>query len=94
MMLLLQPWCSMSELTDEVRLRHMLDAANDVLMFMAGKNRQSLDNDRMLVLAIVKSLEIIGEAASRISKERQAMISQIPWQQIVGMRNRLTHAYL
>jgi len=93
MRLLRRLWCSMSGLIDEVRLRHMLDAARDVLTFVLGKDRKSLDEDRMLVLAVVKSLEIIGEAASRISQERQSALPEIPWRQVVGMRNRLIHAY-
>ena len=47
----------------------------------------------MLLLAVVKALEIVGEAAARITKERQAKISQIPWPQMISMRNRLIHAY-
>jgi uncharacterized protein with HEPN domain len=49
--------------TDTVRLRHMLDAAREALAFAHGRSRTDLDRDRMLVLALVKSIEIIGEAA-------------------------------
>ena len=48
---------------DIIRLHHMLDAAREVISFSEGKNRKSLNTDRQLVLAIVKSVEIIGEAA-------------------------------
>lgn len=47
----------------------------------------------MLLLAVVKAIEIVGEAAAKITKERQAETPQIPWPQIISMRNRLTHAY-
>ena len=47
----------------------------------------------MLALSLVRLLEIIGEAASRVSKEKQAQSPEIPWRQVIGMRNRLTHAY-
>jgi uncharacterized protein with HEPN domain len=47
----------------------------------------------MFALAVVKDIEIIGEAAARISEEAQEAYPQIPWVDIVGMRNRLTHAY-
>ena len=50
--------------TDVVRLRHMLDAANEALEFTAGKNREDLDTDRMLSRAIVRDIEIVGEAAT------------------------------
>ncbi len=78
---------------DTVRLRHMLDAAREVLVFAEGKTRNSLDSDRQLVLALVKSIEIIGEAASRVTEESREKFSQIPWTNIIGMRNRLIHAY-
>ncbi len=48
----------------------------------------------MFALAAVKDIEIIGEAASRISEEVQQAYPQIPWVDIIGMRNRLTYAYL
>ena len=78
---------------DEVRLRHMLDAAREAVSFAKGRTRADLDRDRMLVLSIVRSVEIIGEAASKITKESQAAHPTIPWAVIIGMRNRLIHAY-
>jgi uncharacterized protein with HEPN domain len=48
---------------DLIRIRHMLDAAKEALSFAQNKSRADLDSDRMLVLSIVKSIEIIGEAA-------------------------------
>ena len=78
---------------DKTRLRHMLDAAKQAQSFMKGREKVSLDTDPMLLLAVVKAVEIVGEAASKITKERQAEIPQIPWPQIISMRNRLTHAY-
>lgn len=78
---------------DRVRLQHMLDAANEALGFIQGKTRSDLDKDRMLVLSLVKELEIIGEAASKVSGEIRSQNSAIPWQDIGGMRNRLIHAY-
>jgi uncharacterized protein with HEPN domain len=78
---------------DSIRLRHMLDAASEAVSFDRGKSRRSLDRDRKLALALVKSIEIVGEAASRISKERRDELPQIPWSSIINMRNRLIHAY-
>jgi uncharacterized protein with HEPN domain len=78
---------------DRVRLQHMLDAANEALTFIQGKVRSDLDNDRMLVLSLTRELEIIGEAASKVSQEIRSQHSKIPWQDISGMRNRLIHAY-
>lgn len=78
---------------DEVRLRHMLDAAKEAVSFSTGKSRSALDSDRMLVLALVKDIEMIGEAASKVSEETQAVYRDIPWPELIGMRNRLIHAY-
>ena len=76
-----------------MRLQHMLEAANEALSFIQGKTRPDLDKDRMLVLSLVKELEIIGEAAGKVSPEVRSQNSAIPWQDIGGMRNRLIHAY-
>ena len=78
---------------DNVRLRHMLDAAEEARAFAQGRSRSDLDVDRMLVLALLKSIEILGEAAARISAESKAALPAIPWQNIIGMRNRLVHGY-
>lgn len=78
---------------DRIRLHHMLDAAREALEFVSGRTRQELDTDRMLVLSLVKEIEIIGEAASRLSQESQSSIPGIPWQDVIGMRNRLIHVY-
>jgi uncharacterized protein with HEPN domain len=56
----------MTAIDDLTRLHHMQDAAREALGFMCGKRREDLANDRMLVLAVIKDLEIIGEAAGRI----------------------------
>ena len=52
---------------DITRIRHMLDAAIEGLAFVEGKSRDHLGHDRLLVLALLKDLEIIGEAATRVS---------------------------
>jgi uncharacterized protein with HEPN domain len=78
---------------DLIRIRHILDAVKEALAFSMDKFRDDLDNNRMLTLAIIKELEIIGEAASKITPEFKASQPHIPWLDIVGMRNRLTHGY-
>ena len=77
---------------DRIRLRHMLDAAKEALRFIAGRGKEDLAADRQLALALIKEIEIIGEAASRISIEVKDSRPDIPWPAIVGMRNRLIHA--
>ena len=71
----------------------MLDAAREAMSFAAGRSRGDLDRDRMLVLAIVKDVEIVGEAASRTTAATRAAHPGVPWAQIIAMRNRLIHAY-
>lgn len=78
---------------DAVRLRHMLDAARDALAFAHGRTRADLDTDRMLSFALVRAIEIIGEAARRVSHEGRASCPALPWPSIVAMRNRVVHAY-
>ena len=78
---------------DRVRLQHMLGAADKALTFIQGRIRADLDNDRMLVLSLVRELEIIGEAASKVSADTRSQNTLIPWEDITGMRNRLIHAY-
>jgi len=70
-----------------------MDAAREAISFAQGKVREDLDSDRMLVLALVKDIEIIGEAACRIEPETRDQLSNIPWDDIIGMRHRLVHAY-
>lgn len=78
---------------DEVRLRHMLDAARDAITFAHGRERSDLDGDRQFVLALVQCVQIIGEAAARVSEETRRKLPDLPWAAIVGMRNRLVHGY-
>ncbi len=78
---------------DRVRLRHMLDHAREAVAMITGKGRTDLQRQRMLELALVRLIEIIGEAAARVSPEGQAEYSFIPWREVVGMRNRLVHGY-
>jgi uncharacterized protein with HEPN domain len=78
---------------DRVRLRHILDALNAAMRFVQGRNRSDLDTDEMLLFALVRAIEIVGEAAGKISDETRAELPDVPWPSIVGMRHRLVHAY-
>jgi uncharacterized protein with HEPN domain len=69
---------------DEIRFRHMLDAAEAAMGFVAGKDRDDLDFDRMLALALVRSIEIVGEAGARVSEEGRAAVPDVPWREIVS----------
>ena len=78
---------------DRVRLCHMIEAAESAAQFIADRSRSDLDSDRMLLFAVVRAIEVVGEAASKLSEEFRAAHPGIPWRAIVGMRNRLIHAY-
>lgn len=81
------------EIKDPIRLEHMLEAIANVNSFMAGKDLSALESDRMLYFAVVKNIEIIGEAAYKLSKEFKEKHSNIPWRQIEKMRHVLVHGY-
>jgi uncharacterized protein with HEPN domain len=83
----------MSQHNTSVSFRHMLDHALEAVSMTEGKTRADLDEDRQLNLALVRLLEIIGEAATRIPKEDQARYKDISWPEIVSLRNRLIHGY-
>jgi uncharacterized protein with HEPN domain len=76
---------------DEVRLRDMLDAARTAQEFMEGIDRPVLDSDKMRKFALVRAIEIIGEAASHVSQKTRAALTQIEWKPIIGIRNRVIH---
>ena len=78
---------------DEIRLRHMLDAAREAVSFARGRVGGDLETDRQLVLSLVKDIEIVGEAAAQITGVAREEVPGIHWQEIVAMRNRLVHAY-
>ena len=78
---------------DLIRIRHMVDAAKEAISFIKDRKRSDLDTNRMLVLSLVKSIEIMGEAASRVTKESRDSHPEVPWLNIIGMRNRLIHVY-
>ena len=75
------------------RLRHMRDAASAALSFAAGKIREDLQSNLMFRFALIRAIEIIGEAATQITNESRTAHPEIPWSDIVGMRNRLIHGY-
>jgi uncharacterized protein with HEPN domain len=78
---------------DIVRLRHMLEHAQEAVQLANGKGRGDLDADRLLELGLTRLLEIIGEAANLVSEETQERYPQLPWRQMIGLRNRLIHGY-
>jgi uncharacterized protein with HEPN domain len=78
---------------DKIRLMQMRDAAREAVFFIQRKNRSDLDNDRLLELSLVRLLEMIGEAATKLSSETTALYPDFPHRQMIAMRNRLIHGY-
>jgi uncharacterized protein with HEPN domain len=78
---------------DDAYLLDMLLAARDAVEFADGMTFQEFKQSRLHQNAILKSIEIVGEAAARISRETRGQHSKISWPEITGMRNRLVHAY-
>ena len=78
---------------DAVRLRHMLDAARKAVQFAKGRTRADLEKDEMFMFALVRLLEVLGEAAKSVSEDVRQRAPKIAWQQVTGTRDRLVHAY-
>ncbi|MDP2366522.1 MAG: DUF86 domain-containing protein [Ignavibacteria bacterium] len=78
---------------DRIRIQHMIDAAEEALSFVEDITDKDFSRNRMCILSVIKDIEIIGEAASKISVETKSHYPEIPWLDIVGMRNRLIHGY-
>ena len=71
----------------------MLEAARQAVSIVNGRARADLDSDELLSLALARLLEILGEAASKVSREFCAKHPDMPWVQMIGARNRLIHGY-
>jgi uncharacterized protein with HEPN domain len=71
----------------------MLDHAREAVDLAKGKTRADLANTRLLQLGLVRLVEIVGEAAAGMPRDTRAKYPAIPWQDVVGMRNKLIHEY-
>ena len=78
---------------DDILLLDMLLAAREAVEFSEGLTVETFQRNRMAQLAILKAVEVVGEAASRIGVDTREEHPEIPWSEIVGMRNRLVHEY-
>lgn len=79
---------------DGIRIRHMVDFLKAAERFATGRSRADLDTDEMLMFALVRAIEVVGEAASKVSAETRERHPEIPWALVIGMRHRLVHAYV
>lgn len=79
---------------DLVYVGHMLDKARQALSLVHGRNRQDYDRDAVLRLALTHLIQVIGEAARRVSPSFRERHPQIPWDAIAGMRSKIVHDYM
>ncbi len=78
---------------DTVYLHHILDAIQRIQTYTHDVSKEKYIQDGLLQDGVVRQLEIIGEASTNLSEEFQERHSEIPWGQIIGLRNRIVHAY-
>ena len=81
------------DVRDAALLLDMLLAAQDALSFVTDLDERAFLESRLHQAAIIRQLEIIGEAAGKVSPDVRGALLQIPWREIIGMRNRLIHGY-
>ena len=74
-------------------LRHVLDAISDAKRFTKGLTKEDFLENKEKQYAVLRALEIIGEATKNLSKEMKAEHSEIQWSDIAGMRDKLIHQY-
>lgn len=79
---------------DRLYASHMLETAQKALRLAAGKTRAQYDSEETLRLALIHLIQVIGEAARRVSRQFRENHSSIPWDDITGMRHRIVHDYL
>lgn len=84
----------MSRHNDLIRLRHMVDHAREAVSLLKGKTKTQLKRTRLLQLGLMRLVEVIGEAASRVPTDIRVTHPEIPWEDVVGMRHKLIHDYI
>jgi uncharacterized protein with HEPN domain len=80
-------------LDDRTRVLHLREAAQKAVAYTAERSRQDLDEDELLMLALVKLVEIVGEAAKGVSDEFRLQFPGVAWSAAGRMRDRLVHHY-
>lgn len=83
----------MSRYDVRITLTQMLSHSEEAIEYAEGKTRSDLDSNRLLGFALVRLIEIVGEAANRVPADRRESWPQIPWAAIIGTRNQLAHGY-
>ncbi len=79
---------------DRLYLRHILDAVVRIEGYLQGVEQSAFEATPLLQDGVIRQLEIIGEASKRLSDATRAQASSVPWRQVMGMRDKLTHDYM
>lgn len=74
-------------------LLDILESCKRITVYTKGKSSKEFANDQKTIDAVVRNLEVIGEAAGKVPKDLRAETAEIPWHKIVGMRNKVIHEY-
>lgn len=78
---------------DSIFIEHILEAIDQIMDYTEGVNKEEFDTNRMRQDAVIRQIEIIGEAAKKISSATTQKFPEIPWKQMAGMRDKLIHNY-
>lgn len=78
---------------DRLTLGQMLDTVRRIRAMIRGQTREALEADEVRLLALLHLIQVLGEAASRTSAAIRDAHPELPWGQLVGMRNRIVHGY-
>ena len=82
-----------SELGDAIRLKHILDAIDEIEKYLIDVDFPIFIENSMMRFACIKQMEIIGEASNHVSDELKSKFTDVEWAQIIGMRNVFAHEY-
>lgn len=83
----------MTQHDPRVAMHHMLDHAAEARQLLGDRSDQAVEQDRVLQLALIRLVEVVGEAASRVPEDVRAGYTDIPWREAASTRNLLIHAY-
>ena len=78
---------------DWTRLRHGREAAQEALGFVKGMGYREFQENRLVQCAVLRCLEVLGESLGKVGEDTRRSNPEIPWRQVVDLRNRLIHGY-